>query len=70
MTSSGENDHWIARIAGSLIVFLVTFLLLRAWSLWELGIVARFALAAALGIVFFIFVGSLWRWIEAIWHWS
>ena len=70
MTLSKENGHWIARVAGSLFVFIAALLLLHFWSLWELGLVFNVAVAAALAVLFLIFGGSLWRWIEEIWNWA
>lgn len=65
-----KESHWIGRIIGGITVAVAAFVLLSIWDTWELGVPVRGAVSGALGGLFLIFGGSIWRWVDQIDWWS
>jgi uncharacterized integral membrane protein len=66
MTSSDQNSHWIGRIAGAIVVTGASFLSLCFWDSWGLPLPVIVCVAVVLGVLFLVFGGSVWRWIDRI----
>ncbi len=66
MESSGHNSHWIGRIIGAVAITGASFVSLWYWDTWELSRPVRIAVSITLGVLFIVFGGSVWRWIEEI----
>ena len=65
-----KDSHWIGRIIGGITVAVAAFVSLSLWDTWELGVPVRAAVSGALGGLFLIFGGSIWRWVDQIDWWS
>ena len=68
--SAEDNSHWLCRIIGAITVAGAAFVLLWFWETWDLSIAIRIAVSLILGIMFLVFGGSVWRWIDEIDTWS
>ncbi len=70
MKKSEQSIHWVGRIFGGITVAGVSFILFWFWDTWELSLPVRIILSITVGILFLIFGGNVWRWIEEIDLWS
>jgi hypothetical protein len=67
---SSENTSLFGRIIGAIVLSGSSYFLLTFWSIWDLESDVIIVISAILGILFLLFGGSVWNWINNIDTWS
>ncbi len=70
MSDSNGSHHWIGRIVGGIVVAAASYGLLLFWDTWDLSHETQLMVSGGLGLLFVVFGGSVWRWIDNIDLWS
>jgi hypothetical protein len=65
-----ENTSFFGRIIGAIMLSGGSYLLLTFWDTWNLDSDLIIMISVILGILFLLFGGSLWNWINNIDTWS
>lgn len=70
MSRKSNNSHWIGRLIGGLIVCGAAFASLRFWNTWELSLAICLLISVMPGLLFVLFGGNIWSWVNSIDDWS